>query len=63
MLPLVDYCMKKRKAANEDYEFEKGPAEAYPEPYGLVFLPTRELTNQICEQGRKFASGNSLHCF
>jgi superfamily II DNA/RNA helicase len=60
MLPIVDYCLKKKKATYGGYDSSNIPEEVYPLPYALIILPTRELALQICEQGRKFAAGSKV---
>uniref|UniRef100_A0A914DVN2 RNA helicase n=1 Tax=Acrobeloides nanus TaxID=290746 RepID=A0A914DVN2_9BILA len=60
MLPIVDYCLKKKKATYDGYDSSDIPEEVYPSPYALIILPTRELALQICEQGRKFAAGSKV---
>lgn len=55
MLPIINIIMKIDRS--EINVMEK------PAPYALVIEPTRELCNQVYEQGRKFAFGifNILH--
>lgn len=50
MLPIINCIMKIDQSQKNVLD--------KPSPYAIIIEPTRELCNQIYEQGRKFAHGN-----
>uniref|UniRef100_A0A914Y5C4 RNA helicase n=1 Tax=Panagrolaimus superbus TaxID=310955 RepID=A0A914Y5C4_9BILA len=56
LIPIIDCCMKAKKATNED-RFESEAAA----PYAVIIAPTRELVMQVYEQAVKFAADTGIN--